>query len=92
MTLVVAALQLGLSVAVLGLLARQADGKLLLIGVRPVLGGKYSELLYRYDADGAIDATFGEGGIADATYGDSSWEPSALIVQRDGKIVTAAAQ
>ncbi|MBI5562645.1 MAG: chitobiase/beta-hexosaminidase C-terminal domain-containing protein [Deltaproteobacteria bacterium] len=43
----------------------------------------------RYNADGALDASFGAGGVALTDFGGSSDSASALGIQSDGKIVAA---
>jgi uncharacterized delta-60 repeat protein len=71
--------------------AIQADGKIVAAGsgfpaqVRPV-----DFALARYNRDGSLDATFGDGGKALTTFGpNSSDAANAVVIQRDGKIVAA---
>ena len=62
----------------------QADGKIV-VGGRAAVGPSGGTALVRYRADGALDPTFGHGGIALTKAG----VPYALAIQRDHKLVTA---
>ena len=67
--------------------AVQADGKIVVTGTTGISGGPY--FLARYNPNGALDATFGSGGIfVDNTLG----APQALVIQPDGKILTAGSR
>jgi uncharacterized delta-60 repeat protein len=62
----------------------QPDGKIV-VGGRASVGLGGGTALVRYRADGALDPTFGYGGIALTKGG----VPYALAIQRDHKLVTA---
>jgi len=67
-------------------IATQADGKTVISG-RAALGGNPVGLIARFLPDGALDPTFATGGrLIDTTF-----DPRALAVQPDGKIVAAGA-
>jgi len=69
--------------------ALQADGKVIVAGS----GGRQNSLsdfaLARYNADGSLDSTFGNGGIVTTDFFGLQDEALALVVQPDGKIVAA---
>lgn len=70
-------------------MVRQPDGKIVTAGyVEEGVPRATEILLVRYDADGALDATFGTGGIVrtDAVPGQSS-RAKAITLQPDGKLV-----
>ncbi len=58
--------------------AIQPDGKILLVGET-----QSSPVLFRFNADGTLDATFGTGGHIDCPAGGAT----ALLVQPDGRIL-----
>ena len=62
----------------------QTDGKIVAAGRH---GGSAGIALARYNVDGSLDATFGAGGKVLA--GDTNSDAVALIIQQDGKLVTA---
>lgn len=69
--------------------AQQADGRIVVAGTGRNGGWAAGPLLLaRYNTDGSTDTSFGDGGAAwyfsDA---DTTYEPSAVAVQTDGKIV-----
>jgi uncharacterized delta-60 repeat protein len=71
--------------------ALQSDGKIVVVGsgfaapVRPV-----DFALARYNPDGSLDATFGEGGKVLTTFAQNSIDgANAVVLQPDGKIVAA---
>lgn len=78
---------------------RQPDGKLIVVGDGFLLDGdappavgipnKYEFTLARYDVDGSIDESFGDGGFARAELADRFSHASAtdIDLQPDGKIV-----
>jgi len=68
-------------------MAVQADGKVIVVGNRVGDGGE-DFAVARYQADGTLDSTFGQGGIVtiDLTELDRA---RAVAVQGDGKIVVA---
>jgi uncharacterized delta-60 repeat protein len=67
-------------------LAVQPDGKLIAAGelVSPFVLG-----LIRYDSDGSVDTTFGNGGLVATDFGGDSAGASALLLQPGGQIVAA---
>jgi len=51
------------------------------------LGETYDFVLVRYNPDGALDTTFGNGGMVSSPFsGGDNW-PNAVAMQSDGKIV-----
>ena len=64
--------------------ARQTDGKLVLAGIRNF----NSVAVVRYNPNGTLDASFGNGGIVTTTLSGITQE-SAVAIQPDGKIVVA---
>ena len=69
-------------------LVRQPDGKLVAAGFATI-GSTSSFALVRYDADGSVDASFGSGGLATASFGAEACIVRALVLQPDGKLVAA---
>ena len=68
-------------------IALQADGKILVAGsVDETPKGK-SFALVRYNADGSVDASFGNAGKVITSFGSQSDEAFAIVVQPDGRIV-----
>jgi uncharacterized delta-60 repeat protein len=69
----------------------QADDKLLVIGASqdPDLALWYGFVLARYNADGTLDASFGDGGKVATVFGSESAYVEAIAMQADGKIVVA---
>lgn len=67
--------------------ALQADGKIIAVG--------YSAIVHytvaRYNLDGSLDASFGHGGIVTSEFASGYNVPRAVVVQPDGKILTAGA-
>jgi uncharacterized delta-60 repeat protein len=73
-------------------LAVDASGTIVASGKREILPpGTASEMvLARFDSGGRIDTTFGSGGIVAISTGTDSYAvSSAVVLQLDGKIVTA---
>ena len=68
-------------------LALQPDGKIVVAGHACVFGCDFA--LARYNADGSLDTTFGDGGKQTTDFGDSYDQGHAVAVQPDGKIVVA---
>jgi uncharacterized delta-60 repeat protein len=65
--------------------AIQRDGKLVASGY--TTGGGFGFALARYNPDGSLDTSFGDGGkVVTATSGGAGW---AVALQQDGKIVVA---
>jgi uncharacterized delta-60 repeat protein len=73
--------------------ALQADGKIVVAGgIGQRLSGSPEFGLVRYQADGTLDSTFGDGGKVTTNFGSSSGDGDAaydLVIQADGKIVAA---
>ena len=67
----------------------QPDGKIIVAGgtyaTFPAGGGQFA--LARYNSDGSLDTSFGVGGLVRTTFGSSGCFASALVLQRDGKII-----
>jgi uncharacterized delta-60 repeat protein len=64
-----------------GLAIQPANGQIIAVG------SQFSSVLARYNPDGTLDATFGNGGIVAPTFGQGD---TAVALQSDGKIVTTA--
>ena len=64
--------------------ALQPDGKLVVAGVS--WGQSEATALARYNADGSLDPTFGNGGLVRSLHGGLA---RAVVVQPDGKLVVA---
>jgi uncharacterized delta-60 repeat protein len=62
---------------------QQSDGKILVVGYDQT---NQDLLAIRYNANGTLDATFGQGGIVLQPVG---WGASSVVIQPDGKIVLA---
>jgi uncharacterized delta-60 repeat protein len=70
--------------------AVQPDGKILVAGFATSASGIDSDFaLARYNPDGALDQSFGTGGIVTTDLGTQSDDARALAIQPDGKIVLA---
>jgi uncharacterized delta-60 repeat protein len=72
--------------------AAQPDGKLVVAGFAgpPPSSPSISDMLVvRYNADGALDSSFGSGGKVLIDFGGTSDIASAVALQPDGKIVVA---
>jgi uncharacterized delta-60 repeat protein len=67
--------------------AIQADGKIVVAGSADVAPKGKSFAVVRYNADGSLDGTFGNGGKVITSFGSQSDEAFAVVVQADGKIV-----
>ena len=73
-----------------GKLVVQADGKIVVAGSTVVDPSNYSDsLLVRYGADGALDTTFGTGGVVVTSIGTATDWLGAITQQPDGKLVAA---
>ena len=70
--------------------AIQHDGKIVAAGQAQVgRGNNYDFGLTRYNSNGALDASFGSGGLVTTDFG-SGWDYAyAVAIQGDGKIVAA---
>ena len=72
--------------------AIQADGRIVVAGAISVAGElpHYDFALLRYTPDGALDPSFGSGGMQTTSFSAGWWEDEIaadLALQRDGKIV-----
>ncbi|HEX8857895.1 MAG TPA: Ig-like domain-containing protein [Actinomycetes bacterium] len=69
--------------------AVQADGKIVAAGKtgNQCCGGTFNFALARYNAGGALDATFGAGGKVTTDFDGSTDNARALVIQADGKIL-----
>ena len=68
--------------------AIQSDGKILLAGASDNTGND-DFALYRYDADGSLDSSFGTGGKVVTAIGGGDDIGTSVAIQSDGKIVVA---
>lgn len=76
----------GGSIEVALAVATQPDGKIVAAGVTSGLSSEFG--LARYNRDGSLDRTFGDGGKVRSTF--RGWEIAfAVAIQPDGKIVAA---
>jgi uncharacterized delta-60 repeat protein len=75
--------------------AIQADGRIVVAGAIFVDHGEFDDYdfaLLRYTPDGALDTTFGSGGMQITTFNAGWWQDemaAAVALQPDGKIVAA---
>lgn len=69
-------------------IALQSDGKIVVAGQTDV-GSSFDFRVSRFNSNGAPDASFGNQGSAVVDFGNSFDNPSAVVVQKDGKIVAA---
>jgi uncharacterized delta-60 repeat protein len=78
------------NIGAVGAVALQSDGKIIVGGRRLVTFSTSDFLLVRYNTNGSLDASFGDGGkaIQDVAPGGAS-KLTALAVQADGGIVAA---
>ncbi len=68
--------------------AIQSDGKIVVAGISWTMDGNFTA--GRYNADGTLDTTFGDGGKVTTDINSSSTDyPYALAIQQDGKILVA---
>ncbi len=67
-------------------IAMQSDGKVLMAG-RAWNGNEYDFGVVRFNTDGTLDSSFGEGGLARADMGSIFDTPYAMAVQTNGRIV-----
>lgn len=73
--------------------AHQSDGKVIAVGRTVERDGGSSLTIFRLEREGALDLTFGEGGIVRST-STSGFDDvaTAVAVQPDGRIVVAGSQ
>lgn len=65
--------------------ATQSDGKLIVVGSTP--NGDTDFLVARYNTDGSLDTTFGNGGYAMTHFGRGEDYAMGVAIQSNGKIV-----
>ncbi len=73
-------------------MAMQTDGKIVVAGAtwKIVNSISYIDIVVaRYNANGSLDAAFGQGGIVKTDYAGQPDEARAVAIQTDGKIVVA---
>jgi uncharacterized delta-60 repeat protein len=68
--------------------ALQSDGKIVVVGTGGTWGDS-SLTVARYDVGGALDTSFGDGGIVTLTVGSAYNWGSDVAIQSDGKILVA---
>mgnify|MGYP003691546221 FL=1 len=66
--------------------AVQSDGKVVVAGYA-LVGGNYDVAVVRYTSSGALDSTFGTGGIVTVDVGSKTNKGYGVAIQSDGKIV-----
>jgi uncharacterized delta-60 repeat protein len=70
--------------------AVQADGKIVAAGqLMRAGGGQWQFGLLRYNTNGSLDVSFGNGGIVQTANGTNQSEGRAVAVQADGRILVA---
>src|SRR3981081_4145556 len=70
-------------------MAIQSDGKIVVAGGAAANNGAPELALARYNTNGALDSSFGSGGLA--VFAESNGGPAfGVAIQTDGKIITAA--
>lgn len=67
--------------------AIQTDGKIIAAGGAGDLSTSDGFALVRYNSDGSLDPTFGDGGKVTTSFEEGSGEAYAIAIQADGKIV-----
>src|SRR5438034_1768463 len=65
------------------------SGTNILVAGHSRIGGRFVIALAKYTSSGALDSTFGSGGIVTTPVGPLDADAAALAVQSDGKIVAA---
>ncbi len=70
-------------------MARQADGKIIVVGQTIFSSLNYDFLVQRFNADGSIDSTFGTNGSFTTQLGQKAEKFEDVAIQSDGKIVCA---
>ncbi len=69
--------------------AVQADNKIVAVGFSEDSNEFITTVLVRYNTDGSLDTSFGQGGIVNISLGTESSAARAVAIQPDGKIVIA---
>lgn len=68
-------------------MALQADGKIVVAGR---ISGSFSDFMaVRYNTDGSLDASFGDGGFATIDLGSTTDGANGVAIQADGRIILA---
>jgi uncharacterized delta-60 repeat protein len=68
-------------------IAVQNDGKIVAVGdVSPAVNTTFDVLIARFNADGTLDSSFGDGGIVDSAFGDQD-EAFGVALDASGNIV-----
>lgn len=67
----------------------QTDGRLVVAGTYKNEGTPHTFALARYNSDGSLDSTFGNGGTVTTRAGDGDAAAFAVVLQRYGRIVLA---
>lgn len=71
-------------------IALQPDGKVLLAGSCAVPGDNWQICAIRYQTNGTLDPSFGNGGVAITPFGDGyASKAQAIALQADGKLILA---
>ena len=65
------------------------NGKIVVAGALNQNNSNIGFLIARFNSNGTIDTSFGSGGSATGTFGDSASQANALVVQPDGKVIIA---
>lgn len=70
--------------------AIQTDGKIVIAGETGLYpGSRIDFAILRYNSDGSLDSTFGNGGVVKTDFYNDDDRVKALAIQTDGKIVVA---
>lgn len=73
-----------------GSVAIQSDGKIIVAGLTRVDASRFKMVFIRYNMDGSLDSTFGEGGkVLNLLPASANQTIGGLAIQADGKIVIA---
>ncbi|MBV9960279.1 MAG: VCBS repeat-containing protein, partial [Acidobacteria bacterium] len=70
-------------------IAIQPDGKIVLAGIAGIAYQDSDFAVARYNSDGSPDTSFGTGGQAHTSFGDSRDQAYAVAIQADGKILVS---
>jgi uncharacterized delta-60 repeat protein len=71
-------------------IAIQADGKIVAAGMEDDrIGDDSNFALARYNPDGSLDTTFGQGGMVTTDFAQKDGANAGIVLQADGKIVAA---
>ena len=69
--------------------AVQADGKIVVAGFSSTLAGQDDFALVRFDSSGALDGSFGTGGMVITDFSGSTDRARRIRIQPDGKLLVA---